>query len=256
MKTRLIRPAAIVLLVVAVTLPIGAADSAKSLYNKAKDAEARQNYEAAFDLYKQAYEQKPRDLAYRTSYERTRFLAAASHVHRGQLLRDAGKLRWFGASLDSHAELQTLTRATPCHVAEVLFNAIHQEPAAGFSAASQRGVGLIAKVPLDSGWLSGKYNENSRFGGIRERWTLDVIARRARLVERLRELLPTGTSLPQAALGFVLAHSEIATAIPGTKSLGQLEANVAAAHTSLPKELVTQMKALWESEIRPNPLPW
>lgn len=93
MKTRLIRPAAIVLLVVAVTLPIGAADSAKSLYNKAKDAEARQNYEAAFDLYKQAYEQKPRDLAYRTSYERTRFLAAASHVHRGQLLRDAGKLQ-------------------------------------------------------------------------------------------------------------------------------------------------------------------
>jgi general secretion pathway protein D len=92
-KTRLIRPAAIALLVVAVTLPIGAADNAKSLYNKGKDAEARQNYEAAFDFYKQAYEEKPRDLAYRTSYERTRFLAAASHVHRGQLLRDAGKLQ-------------------------------------------------------------------------------------------------------------------------------------------------------------------
>src|SRR6185437_1724586 len=76
----------------AVTLPIGAADSAKSLFKKAKDAEARQNYEAAYDLYKQAYEQKPTDLAYRASYERTRFLAAASHVHRGQLLRDAGKL--------------------------------------------------------------------------------------------------------------------------------------------------------------------
>ena len=93
MKTRLIRPAAIALLVVAVTLPIGAADSAKSLYNKGKDAEARQNYEAAYDFYRQAYEQKPRDLAYRTSYERTRFLAAASHVHRGQLLREAGKLQ-------------------------------------------------------------------------------------------------------------------------------------------------------------------
>ena len=93
MKTRLIRPAAIALLVVAITLPIGAADSAKSLFNKGKDAEARQNYEAAFDFYKQAYEQKPRDLAYRASYERTRFLAAASHVHRGQLLREAGKLQ-------------------------------------------------------------------------------------------------------------------------------------------------------------------
>src|SRR5690349_16852629 len=92
-KTRLIRPAAIALLVVAATLPIGAADSAKSLYNKGKDAEARQNYEAAYDFYRQAYDQKPKDLAYRASYERTRFLAAASHVHRGQLLRDASKLQ-------------------------------------------------------------------------------------------------------------------------------------------------------------------
>ncbi len=93
MKTRLIRPAAIALLVVAATLPIGAADSAKSLYNKGKDAEARQNYEAAYDFYRQAYDRKPKDLAYRASYERTRFLAAASHVHRGQLLRDASKLQ-------------------------------------------------------------------------------------------------------------------------------------------------------------------
>jgi len=92
-KTRLIRPATITLLVLAMTLPIGAADSAKSLFNKGKDAEARQNYEAAFDFYKQAYELKPRDLAFRASYERTRFLAAASHVHRGQLLREAGKLQ-------------------------------------------------------------------------------------------------------------------------------------------------------------------
>jgi general secretion pathway protein D len=92
-KTRLIRPAAIALLVVAITLPIGAADNAKALYNKGKDAEARQNYEAAYDFYRQAYDAKPKDLAYRASYERTRFLAAASHVHRGQLLREAGKLQ-------------------------------------------------------------------------------------------------------------------------------------------------------------------
>ena len=107
MKTRLIRPAAIALLVVAITLPIGAADSAKSLYNKGKDAEARQNYEAAFDFYKQAYEQKPRDLAYRASYERTRFLAAASHVHRGQLLREAGKLQEALTEFQKAAEIDS-----------------------------------------------------------------------------------------------------------------------------------------------------
>src|SRR6202162_3526186 len=88
---RLIRPAAIAMLVVAITLP-AAADKAKSLYNKGKDAEARQNYEQAYDYFKQAYELKPKDIEYRASYERTRFLAGASHVHRGQLLRDAGKL--------------------------------------------------------------------------------------------------------------------------------------------------------------------
>ncbi len=89
--TRLIRPAAFVLLVLAVTLAL-AADKAKSFYNKGRDAEARQNYEQAFDCYKEAYDLKPTDLAYRAAYERLRFLAGASHVHRGQLLRDAGQL--------------------------------------------------------------------------------------------------------------------------------------------------------------------
>ncbi len=107
MKTRLIRPATITLLVVAMTLPIGAAESAKSLFNKGKDAEARQNYEAAFDFYKQAYEQKPRDLAFRASYERTRFLAAASHVHRGQLLREAGKLQEALTEFQKAAEIDS-----------------------------------------------------------------------------------------------------------------------------------------------------
>src|SRR6266566_3359452 len=79
---RLIRPAAIILLVVAISL--SAAASANSLFKKGKDAEARQNYEQAYDL-------KPKDLAYRAAYERLRFYAGASHVKRGQLLRDSGK---------------------------------------------------------------------------------------------------------------------------------------------------------------------
>ncbi len=88
---RFTRSAAMVLLVLAVTLAI-AADKAKSLYNKGKDAEARQNYEQAYDYYKQAYDLKPGELTYRSAFERLRFLAGASHVHRGQLLRDAGQL--------------------------------------------------------------------------------------------------------------------------------------------------------------------
>jgi general secretion pathway protein D len=88
---RLFRAAALVLLVLAVTLP-AAADKAHSLYNKGKDAEARQDYEQAYDFYQQAFDLKPKDLRYRTAFEHIKYLAAASHVHRGQLLRDSGKL--------------------------------------------------------------------------------------------------------------------------------------------------------------------
>ena len=88
---RLIRSAAMVLLILAVTLAI-AADKAKTLYNKGKDAEARENYEQAYDYYKQAYDLKPTELTYKSAFDRLRFLAGASHVHRGQLLREAGQL--------------------------------------------------------------------------------------------------------------------------------------------------------------------
>jgi general secretion pathway protein D len=91
---RLIRPAPFVLLMFCLSLPAFAKkiDSAKALYDKGQDAEARQNYEQAFDYFKQAWNLKPKDLRYRTAFERNRFLAASSEVHRGQILRDAGKL--------------------------------------------------------------------------------------------------------------------------------------------------------------------
>ncbi len=103
---RLIRSAAMVLLILAVTLA-PAADKAKVIYNKGKDAETRQNYEQAYDFYKEAYDLKPGDLSYRAAYERLRFLAGASHVHRGQLLRGTGQL---DAAL---AEFQKATEIDP-----------------------------------------------------------------------------------------------------------------------------------------------
>jgi general secretion pathway protein D len=88
---RLMYPAVLLLLVAAVSLP--AADKAKTLFSQGQDAEARQNYVAAYDLYRQAYDLKPKDLRYRASFERSRFLAASGLVHQGQQLRDAGKLQ-------------------------------------------------------------------------------------------------------------------------------------------------------------------
>jgi general secretion pathway protein D len=88
---RLKRPAVLLLLVAVVALPT-LADKAKDLYAKGQDAEARQNYEVAYGFFKQAYDLKPKDLRYRAAFERTRFEAAASIVHHGQILRDEGKL--------------------------------------------------------------------------------------------------------------------------------------------------------------------
>jgi len=72
---------------------LSAAESAKSLFQKGAKAEARQDYEAAFEFYKAAYQQKPDDLKYRVPFERTRMLSAASKIKRGQKLRDQGNLQ-------------------------------------------------------------------------------------------------------------------------------------------------------------------
>jgi len=89
---RRLMPAAVGLLVFLTILP-AIADKAKGIYEKAEDAEARQNYETAYDLYKQAYDLKPKDLRYRTSFERMRSRAAQEIVHRGQVLREQGQLQ-------------------------------------------------------------------------------------------------------------------------------------------------------------------
>jgi len=81
------------LLMVAVSAFASQDKQAKQLYDKGKNAEARQDYISAYNFYHQAYELKPTDLTYRSAYEYVRFLAAASYVHQGQLLEKAGKLQ-------------------------------------------------------------------------------------------------------------------------------------------------------------------
>jgi general secretion pathway protein D len=98
------RPVLAFLLLCALVVP-SAAESSKSLYNKGKNAEARQNYEQAYDFFKKAYDQSPQDVSYRSAYERLRFLAGASHVHRGQLLREAGRLAEAMAEFQKAAEI-------------------------------------------------------------------------------------------------------------------------------------------------------
>jgi general secretion pathway protein D len=89
---RRLMPAAVMLLVVIAILP-AIADKAKTIYEKGQDAEAREQYETAYEFYKQAWDLKPKDLRYKASFQRMRFKAAATVVHHGILLREQGKLQ-------------------------------------------------------------------------------------------------------------------------------------------------------------------
>ena len=162
----------------------------------------------------------------------------------------------YGVSLDWVKELETVVETTGCGAVEVLYNAFHQEPGEAFAKAAAKGVGIVVKVPLDSGWLSGKYRKDSTFTGIRGRWLPEVIARRGKLVEEFAGFVPAGMSMGHAALKYVLAQPEVSTVIPGAKSAEQARDNMAASGEVLPAKAVAAMRGLWEREIKGQALPW
>lgn len=181
----------------------------------------------------------------------------APHYRVLQRLVDSGVIRAYGVSGrdDTAAEFRMIAETTGSQVIEMRFNALYQEPAAAFAQAARAGVGLIIKVPLESGWLSGKYTATSTFDEARSRWSADDITRRAALVKQFEAALPEGVSTPHAALAHILAQPEVSTVIPGTKSLAQLRDNIAAANVTLPEQTLAAIHELGHSHAT-NPLPW
>jgi aryl-alcohol dehydrogenase-like predicted oxidoreductase len=171
-------------------------------------------------------------------------------------LKAEGKIREYGVSLDWRVELENVLDTTKSKAAEVFFNALYQEVLPAFSKAQAQGMGLIVKVPLDSGWLSGRYQNGHHFDDIRSRWSPEVLARRSDLVEKFAALVPEGTSMAHAALQFVLAQPGVSTVIPGAKTVEQALDNYAAADKQLSPETIQAMRDLWTREIAAEPLPW
>ncbi|HZM23024.1 MAG TPA: aldo/keto reductase [Anaerolineales bacterium] len=171
-------------------------------------------------------------------------------------LKIEGKIREYGVSLDWREEVEMVVETTKSKALEVFFNALYQEPLPAFQKAQDNGVGIIVKVPLDSGWLSGRYRGGHRFDDVRNRWPAEVLARRSELVEQFAKLVPSGTSLTQAALQFVLAQPQVSTVIPGAKTVEQALENFGAAEKQLSAEVVQSMYDLWKREIESEPLPW
>jgi aryl-alcohol dehydrogenase-like predicted oxidoreductase len=180
----------------------------------------------------------------------------ASQYEEFEKLKAEGKIRAYGVSLDWREEVDLVVDTTNSKALEVFFNALYQEPLPAFQKAYEKGVGIIVKVPLDSGWLSGRYRKGHNFDDIRKRWPPEVIARRSELVEQFARLIPEGTSMAQAALQFILAQPQVSTIIPGAKTVEQALNNFAAADGQLSPEVVQSIYDLWEREIMSDPLPW
>ena len=171
-------------------------------------------------------------------------------------LKEEGKIRAYGASLDTYKEMKTFITTTNCEVIEAFYNIIHQDAAKAFNLTKEKNIGIIVKIPLDSGWLSGKYNEQSSFDDIRNRWSKEDIIIRAGLVNQIKKLIPGDYDLAQTAISFCLANNAVSTVIPGIKNNDQLLKNIESANKAISNELVYKLEKFYQEEIEKLNLPW
>lgn len=172
-----------------------------------------------------------------------------------QGLKKQGIIKKWGVSIDTLEELQIVLDHLEVDTVEIMFNMIHQEPRYLFDEIKKRNIFLIVKVPLDSGWLTGKYDKTSTFSGIRSRWSEQTITTRADIVKRIKNILKED-NLVAPALQFILSYPAISTVIPGTKNKQQLQSNVSVLNYHLSKEKIREIESLYETVIKDQDTPW
>jgi len=176
-------------------------------------------------------------------------------------LKREGKVRFFGVSARTVNDALAYLKAA--HAGEehsrrfgdtlqVAFNLLEQEAAAKgvFVEAHRQDRGIIARVPLASGMLTGKYTGDHYFPptDFRSMWSPGRVGETARRVESLRFLVkPPVESMTQAALAFVLSQDAVSTVITGAKTEAQVEENVRAPELApLPQDDLRRAEELWE----------
>jgi aryl-alcohol dehydrogenase-like predicted oxidoreductase len=179
-----------------------------------------------------------------------------AHYEILERLIEEGKIRAYGASLDTNEEMQLFMKTTNGKVIEAFFNIFHQDAAKAFETAKEKEVGIIVKIPLDSGWLTGKYHADSTFSDIRDRWSRQDIETRAHLVAKVRRLLPVDSDITQTAIAFCLAYDAVSTVIPGNKTPAQLRSNVESINMPLSGTLVQMLEQFYRSDVEALNLPW
>jgi aryl-alcohol dehydrogenase-like predicted oxidoreductase len=163
-------------------------------------------------------------------------------------LQEIGKIRYWGVSISTNEEGIEIINRGWGHALQVLYNILNQSPASElFPLAKQKGYGIIARVPLASGLLTGKFRSGSTFAA-------DDVRQNFLTTKRLEEALPrvdevraiiggSVRSLAEAALQFVLANDAVSTTIPGARNARQVETNIAASEARLSDDVVEKLRS-------------
>ncbi|HEU4995668.1 MAG TPA: aldo/keto reductase [Gemmatimonadaceae bacterium] len=179
----------------------------------------------------------------------------------------AGKLRYYGVSVEYVEEAIRALEYPNVQSVQIIYNLFRTKPAERFFAlAKGRKVGILARVPLASGMLTGKLRVDTQFAerdhrrfnrhgeefDMGETFSGVDYATGLRAVEELRALVPAEASLAQMALRWILMSPEVTAAIPGGKNARQVEENVRAAGlAALTPQTLGAAKAVYDKHIRP-----
>lgn len=163
-------------------------------------------------------------------------------------LQDAGKIRYWGVSVTTPEEGIEIVKRGWGYALQVLYNVLNQAPAQElFPLAKEKGYGIIARVPLASGLLTGKYRQDAVFSSDDVRQNFLTPRRLEEVTARVDEVKSiiggSARNIAEGALRFVLADPAVSTTIPGARNARQVEANVAAAEGSLPAEVLAKLRA-------------
>jgi aryl-alcohol dehydrogenase-like predicted oxidoreductase len=162
-------------------------------------------------------------------------------------LQETGKIRFWGVSISTPEEGIEIVRHGWGYALQVLYNVLNQAPAdALFPLAAEKGYGIIARVPLASGLLTGKFRADSTFPQNDIRQNFLTPRRLQEVMQRVDEVKAImggeARSLAEGSLRFVLTHPAVSCAIPGARNVRQVEANVAASGGSLPTSVVARLQ--------------
>jgi aryl-alcohol dehydrogenase-like predicted oxidoreductase len=182
-------------------------------------------------------------------------------------LVEEGLVRAYGVSVEKVEEGLKAIEYDGVATIQLIFNLLRQRPAElFFGQARRRDVGVIVRVPLASGLLTGKFDRNSTFAANDHRAynrqgeqfdrgeTFSGVDYEVGLevVEELRPLVPPGATLAQLALRWILTFDAVSTVIPGAKTPEQARANAAAADLPAPSpETMERIAELYRERVAP-----